>query len=148
MPDKKTTNAAPATPVRKRVTVDCSKDDRTHQSFKDECDINRVMERHRKTGIIRQTTQRPMYGDFSNVGDYQEALNIKLVADEMFAELPSKVRSRFENNPQLFLDFCEDPENEAEAIELGIAGKPAPEEPAPAVTDPVTPEGNPIIGGE
>jgi len=148
MPNKKTTNGTTTTPLREKVTVDCSKHDRTHQSFKDECDINQVMERHRKTGIIRQTTQRPMYGDFSNVGDYQEALNIKLVADQMFAELPSKVRNRFENNPQLFLTFCEDPANEAEAIELGIAAKPAPEEPAPAVTEPVTPEGNPIIGGE
>ena len=135
-------------PKRRKVSIDCSKGGRTMQSFKDECDINQVMERHRKTGIVNQSTERPQYGDFSNVGSYQDALNTVLLADEMFAELPSKIRGRFENNPQAFLDFCENPDNEAEAIELGIANKPAPEEPAPASPEPDTPEGNPIIGGE
>ena len=75
-----------------------------------------------------------------------------LLADEMFAELPAKIRGRFENNPQQFLDFCEDPDNEAEAIELGIANKPAPDQVESPTLDQVvdnnTPEGNPIIGGE
>lgn len=103
------------------------------------------MERHRKTGIIRQHTQRPMYGDFSNVGDYQDALNVVLVAEQMFSELDAKVRGRFHNDPQAFLDFCEDPANEAEAVQLGIASKPEPEPVAPELG---SPEENPIIGGE
>jgi len=103
------------------------------------------MARHRVTGLIRQRTDKPQYGDYSNVGDYQEALNTVLVADQMFGELDSNVRARFGNDPQQLLDFCENPDNQTEAIELGIASAKEPQ-PEPA-TEPVTGE-NPIIGGE
>jgi len=142
MPAKKTTEQQP---TRRRVQIDLSQGGRTHQSFKDECDINRIMARHKKTGIIRQTTERPQYGDFSNLPDYQEAMNTVIQADSMFAELNSEVRERFQNNPQKFLDFCDDPENQDEAIRLGIAAKP---EPAQVETDPAVEGENPIIGGE
>lgn len=130
MPAKKTTEQQP---TRRRVQIDLSEGGRTHQSFKDECDINRIMARHRKTGIVRQTLARPQYGDFSNLPDYQEAMNTVVQADAMFAELNSEVRNKFENDPQKFLDFCDNPDNLDEAIRLGIAAKPAPE----PVPDPV-----------
>jgi len=149
MPDSKgTTNGTTNTQKRVRVQVDCSKDGRTHQSFKDECDINRIMARHRKTGLVRQRTDRPQYGDFSNVGDYQNALNTITTANAMFAELAAPIRERFNNNPQAFLDFCEDPDNQAEAIDLGIASAPAPEPAAAAIATETDTGENPIVGGE
>ena len=142
MAAKKTNGETPRT--RRRVQKDCSEGGRTHTSFKDECDINRIMARHRKTGLVKQRTTRPEYGDFSNVGNYQDALNTVLTAEAMFAELGSDVRARFGNNPQEFLSFCEEPGNQAEAVDLGIAKEQ--EKPAP-VTEPDT-GGNPIVGGE
>ena len=112
----KKTDTAPV--ARPRITVEC-KGGRTHQSFKDECDVNQVMKRYEKTGILRQSQNRPQYGDFSNVGDYQEALNTVIQADKMFGELSATVRRRFDNDPQQFLDFVEDPNNQDEAIQLG-----------------------------
>lgn len=35
-------------------------------------------------------------------------------------DLPAKVRSRFENDPQKFLEFCSDPKNRDEAVSLGL----------------------------
>lgn len=144
------TNGTATPPVRKRVQVDCSEGGRTHVSFKDECDINRIMARHRKTGLVRQRTERPQYGDFSNVGDYQEAMNTVLNAENMFAELGSDVRQRFHNNPQEFLDFCDNPDNQDEAVELGIAAPPLEGESTQGAEPTVEElsEGNPIIGGE
>lgn len=140
-----TTNGTTTPKTRRKVTVDCSKGGRTHQSFKDECDINKIMARHKKTGLIRRKHMRPQYGDFANVGDYQEALNIAKTAEAMFGELDSRVRARFNNDPGAFLEFCDDPNNQAEAIDLGIAAPPEPE--PEVVTEPVAGE-NPITGGE
>lgn len=143
MPDTNTTNTTKT--ARIRVQVDLSADGRTHQSFADECDINKVMARYVKTGILQQTNQRPQYGDFSNLGDYQDSLNTVLTADNMFAELTAEVRRRFDNDPQQFIEFCEDPNNQDEAVRLGIAAKPEPDQ---VETDQVVEGENPIIGGE
>ena len=146
MPAKKTNGETTAT-ARRRVQVDCSTGGRTHQSFKQECDINNIMAKYRKTGTALQRTDRPQYEDFSNVGDYQDALNTILLADAMFGELDSSLRARFENNPQLFLDFVSDPDNQDEAYELGIASRP-PAEPEPQPEPQPDSGENPIIGGE
>lgn len=35
----------------------------THQSFKDECDINRIVETYARTGVLPQRRMEPIYGD-------------------------------------------------------------------------------------
>lgn len=112
---------------------------RTRQSFKDECDINNIMSRFQRTGVLDFVNRRePQYVDCTGL-DYQRAQDLVLQAKAMFAELPSSLRSRFENDPARFLDFCQDPENQDELVKLGLAEKrvvapqgapPAPEGPA------------------
>ena len=41
----------------------------------------------------------------------------------MFEELPSSIRTKFENDPAKFLDFVQDKENLTEMQELGLAHK-------------------------
>lgn len=93
------------------------------QSFKDECDINNILKRYEQTGILPEIRQalEGQYGDFSQVADYQNALNSVLLAEEMFAALPAKVRDKFQNNPQGFVEFCMNPKNKDELIALGLA---------------------------
>jgi len=95
----------------------------TRQESKRECDINRVMERFEKTGVLEhQNKYEGRYGDFLDVPqDYHSAVNQVMAAQEMFSELPSKVRKRFGNDPALYLEFLDDPKNAAEAIKLGLA---------------------------
>ena len=112
---------------RKRVTADCTKGDRTHQSFKDECDINQVMKRYRLSGTVPQHQIPPDYTDYSNLGDYQDALNLVAQAQSMFEDLPFELRKRFNHTAQNMLEFCSDPDNQAEAIRLGIANEVQPE---------------------
>ena len=113
------TNAPP-----RKITVDCSKGDRTHQSFKDEVDINQVMKRYRLSGTIPQHQVPPDYTDYSNLGDYQDALNLIAQAKTMFEELPFEIRKQFKHSPEDLVAFCSDPNNQAEAIRLGIAAEP------------------------
>lgn len=97
----------------------------TKQSFKKEADINNLVKRYSAETLaaMRDTTSK-LFGDFTNVPDYQTALNMVNSANEKFAKLPAKVRDRFKNNPALLLDFISKPENKNEAIEIGLIEKP------------------------
>lgn len=96
-------------------------DDRTKQSFKDECDINVLVKRFAKTGVIMQRTTVPLRGDFTDVMDFrgmQDALN---AARASFMSLSSDVRERFGHNPEKFIKWTLDKENLPELRKLGLA---------------------------
>lgn len=113
---------------RKRVTVSFEKPTRTRGSFKNDCDINVVVNRFQKNGIIDHIARgQGSYGDFSTVEDYQSSLNRVMAARDSFEALPSKIRSRFYNDPAELIGFLENPANLQEAIELGLVAKPQPE---------------------
>lgn len=93
----------------------------TQQQFKEECDINLILARFTRTGVIDSVAAgQAIYGDFSNVQDYQTAQNSLLAAQQAFDSLDSSVRKRFNNNPAELLAFMDNPDNAAEAFELGL----------------------------
>lgn len=97
----------------------------TKQSFKDECDINRIMSKWEKTGVIDHVRQiQGQYGDFTDVKDYRSALDAVIQAQDAFDGFPAELRARFSNDPALFLDFVQDPSNMEEMIKLGLAEAP------------------------
>src|SRR5262245_43276128 len=96
---------------------------RTKQSFKDECDINVIMRRYEKTGVLTHLRKvQPEFADCTG-RDFNEAMNLVAEARTAFAELPSSVRDRFDNDPAKFLDFCQDEGNLDEAGELGLLSR-------------------------
>ncbi len=111
------------------VWLECPPESRTKQEFRDECNINNVVAAHRITGQFTHVSAvMPAYGDFSNVNDYQEAVDQIKAAEVSFAQLPAKVRKRMGNDPAEFIAFLEDPANQEEAEKLGLVDAP-PEEP-------------------
>lgn len=110
---------------RERVVQERGKEpSRTHQSFKDEQDVNLILKKYTKTGILPQSSGKiGEYGDFSDPVDYQAALNVGARAREQFEALPAKARKRFNNDPREFLEFMTDKENANEAVKLGLATK-------------------------
>nr|WAE43474.1 MAG: internal scaffolding protein [Microviridae sp.] len=92
----------------------------TQQHFKDECDINKIMERYEKTGIIDIPEHKGMFGDFSEISDYQTMHHLMQKADEQFMSLDAKIRSRFNNNAGQLLQFISNTDNREEAIALGL----------------------------
>lgn len=113
---------------RSRVyaNIDSFEKSMTHQNFKDECDINKIMANFQKNGILPELIQsNPQFGDFSDLPTYQDSLNRVIFAQEQFAALPSQTRARFENDPSQFLAFANDPENIEEMISMGLATAPA-----------------------
>lgn len=108
---------------------------RTKQAFKAECDINTIMARYQKTGVLEFTQKHAAQYEDVTALDYTAGMLQIAAAKSMFADLPAHLRARFENEPARFLDFVQDPRNTAEAIELGLATAREPdpvEEPAEA----------------
>lgn len=122
--------------VRVPVLLMCDPaEDRTQQSFKDECNINFLMKRYEKTGVLpvgRQT--RPQYVD-ATVINFQSAMERVAEVRGVFSLLDAKTRKRFENDPEQMLEFLADPSNLEEARRLGLV---APEEAPKPVSEPVS----------
>lgn len=103
-----------------RVSISFPEQGKTHQSFKEECDVNNIMARFTRTGVVDWVNKREArYGDASSA-DFQQSMLIVAEAKSRFAGLPAALRARFRNDPGEFLAFAEDPENRAEAIKMGI----------------------------
>lgn len=125
-------------------------EDLTEQSHKDQCDVNRILERFQKTqlDVFAHRLGAGEYMDVSNVPDYQTALMQVRAAEEMFMEVPAEIRAEFDNDPGRFLSFVQDPGNVERMREMGLMppeapGKaeeaevaPPPAEPPPAPNPP------------
>lgn len=110
---------------------------KTKQSFKDECDINFILSRFRRTRVIDWVSKNPpRYGDATGY-DFQKAMDTVVKGREAFAGLPSHIRSRFANDPAQFLDFVHDEANADEMRKMGLLGPK--EEPATVPATPVAP---------
>lgn len=131
----------------KRPVIDCSGDKiLTKQSFKKETDINTIMAKFVKQGIISPEAlnkRHQAFADVSEIGDFQECQQQIKDAETAFMTLNPEIRKRFGHEPAQLLDFMKNEENRAEAIELGIIEKPAETPPAtpPAAPEPtITPD--------
>lgn len=122
--------------------VRCDKPSRTQQHFKDDCDVNRILDRFLKTGswtssVNQLPSRQPIFGDFDMNFDYQQAQNTILDAKRRFMTLPASIRERFHNNPAELLAFIDDPANAAEAVKMGLLKKVDPVKTDPVVSYPV-----------
>lgn len=110
-------------PITGRLSVETVNKEKsmTQQQFKDECDINNIMQKYVTTGEFSHATKKQgVYADFSGIRDYQQMVETVMYAQEAFDLLPAKVRSRFRNDPGELLAFLQDPNNKEEARSLGL----------------------------
>ena len=95
----------------------------TKQSFKDDCDINLIMAKYVKTGVIDNVRDNPPEYGFASSDDFRQSMEIVSKANSMFENMPSKIRNKFENDPAKFLDFVQDEKNLPEMQEMGLTIK-------------------------
>lgn len=133
---------------RHRFRTPVGERSKTKQSFTDSCDINKIVARHRKTGIWDSLAKRqPTYGDFSAAEDLHTAMNMTMAAQESFDALPSAVRNLCNNDPRRLLEALA---NEEETTALYDAGLPMaegykPYRPEEQKDDPPASEGNQAV---
>jgi phage internal scaffolding protein len=93
---------------------------RTKQAHAKEADINYIMRKYLKTGLIEHSrNHQPDYG-FATSEDFHTSMNIITKANTMFEDLPSSIRSKFDNQPSQFLDFVNNENNKKEMQEMGL----------------------------
>ena len=83
---------------RERVQIFFNDESLTRQEFKDECDLDLMLKRFKRTPEGRAA-----------------------LANASFMALPAIVRRRFDNDSAQFLDFILNPANIEEARSLGLA---------------------------
>ncbi|WNK14494.1 MAG: internal scaffolding protein [Microvirus sp.] len=123
-------NAYDADALSEKTALKCDDHSLTHQSFKEECDINTIIDRFGISGELPENLFAPQNEDFIETFDFQSAMNQIIEAEKSFMQLPAKVRTRFNNDPGLYVNFCSNPENIQEMLDLGLAVRRAPEAPA------------------
>lgn len=114
---------------RERVQVETVGESLTQQHFAKEQDVRNIIKQYDRTGLI-SNVQRGIaqYGDFSEVNEYREAMDIVINANNTFAKLPSDVRQRFGNDAGAFMEFATNPQNADEMVRMGLAKAPKVEE--------------------
>jgi len=93
---------------------------RTKQSFAEESEINNILARYEKTGVIEHVKNHGGYADMPSGLDYHEALQMTIDAQTAFEDLPAQIRREFDNDPYKFLEFVENSDNVERMAELGL----------------------------
>lgn len=112
------------------------------QHFRDESDVNYIVNRYLQTGVMENVSSNPpVYGDISTFDadfDLRRAYEAVGAAEDGFMQLPSDIRKKLDNDPSKLVLWLSDESNRADAIKYGLfnAPEPAPKpeqaEPTPA----------------
>lgn len=114
---------------------------RTQQSQAASTDITRLVNKYLLTGEHEHISNaEAIYGEFTNVGDYQAAMESMKIAQNNFDGMPARIRTRFDNDPGQLVDFMSASEpggaNYDEAVELKLVAQPRPDPKNPPMPDP------------
>ena len=118
--------------VSDETALVCGDESLTHQEFASESDINNIIGAF---GIGENPLEPQKWVTDVDItdapGSFQDILNQWNVAARQFADLPARVRTRFDNDPAEFVKFVSDEANLPEMVEMGLAVK----RPDPVVSD-------------
>lgn len=92
----------------------------TEQNHKKECDVNEIIKKYDRTGLITHVSKiEAKFGDLTGA-DFKAMQDQVANAHSMFAALPAEIRKFFENEPSKLLEFMEDSGNRDQAIKMGL----------------------------
>ncbi|QCQ85041.1 internal scaffolding protein [Blackfly microvirus SF02] len=102
----------------------CRDPSKTVQADADSADINVIMDRFLKTGVVVTAKRPPVYEDIPEKLDFRQMLDLVIAAEDSFYSLDAKVRARFNNDPMAFADYVSNTDDVAELVKLGLANPP------------------------
>lgn len=100
--------------------LECLDKSLTQQHQAEETDINYIVKRYMQTGEMPNRPMPPMQGDFTEAPDMQKAMDLVVEARVAFMQQPAEIRSRFNNDPVQFVDFCSDEKNRDQMRQWGM----------------------------
>lgn len=100
----------------------CEEESLCEQHHAIDCDIANIMRKHSAGDMLAHVKNvKLQFGDFTEINEYDDALNTIAKSREAFEALPSKVREAFGNNPGLFVEAVTDPSRRDDLVRLGLA---------------------------
>jgi len=78
----------------------------TQQHLKDDADINVIMRRFGYTGALPVGAAGAVYGDFTGIESYEDAVELVERSKRDFLSLPANIRERFANDPARLVAFA------------------------------------------
>ena len=94
----------------------------TQQSDLPISDIHNIIKQFERTGVLNHDAKyHGTYGDFGSMPDFKQAQDLIANAKTMFNELPATVREEHRNDPSLFLDWIQNPDNRDAIEEKGFS---------------------------
>ena len=118
------------------------------QSEADACNINKIIARFEKTGVLPVDGRELFFADVTQVGSFMDVQEHILLGTKYFMSLPAQTRLKFNNDPAEFLDFCSDEGNRDELVSMGLLETPEELEEAAAAAAADNPPAEPAEGGE
>jgi len=110
---------------RKRVQTKPKGESMTQQHFAKDADVRNIIKQYDRTGLIANVARGvAQYGDYSEINEYRESLDMVNRANDNFMQLPAELRQMFGNDAGTFFEFVTNPENEEKAIQLGLKEAP------------------------
>lgn len=107
---------------------------KTEQAHKDRVDVNNIIKKYARTGIIdHMHFVDPQFTECTGM-DFKSAMDKVIAIEQKFQELPAKIRKHFDHDATKFLTFMENPDNKDEAKKLGIMRSDWVDNPAPEPT--------------
>lgn len=106
--------------MSKTVRRETGRNTIVQQQHRDQHNPNQIMKRFTR-GIDPTGKVQTDYLDMSEMPDPIEALNASARLKGYFSHLPAKTRQRFSHDPKELALFLQDPQNQDEAIKLGLA---------------------------
>lgn len=105
---------------RKRVQTEMNPESDVQQHLANDADINTIMAKYRRTGVLPIVHCQPRYGDFSSGLSFHELLMKADRCRDEFDALPADIKKRFRQDPAELIDFLDDEKNRDEAIKMGL----------------------------
>lgn len=110
---------------RKRVQMKPEGESLTQQHFAKEADVRNIIKQYDRTGLIANVARGvAQYGDYSEINEYRESLDMVNRANDNFMQLPAEIREMFGNDAGTFFEFATNPENEETMVKLGLKAAP------------------------
>lgn len=101
---------------RKRVQLHFKNPSKTKQSFKQECDINHIINRFSKTGQIPLTNPLEKQYGFAPETDLKKSLDLIHELRHEFENLDPEIKSEFNNNSHEYAAFLDAYEQSPESF--------------------------------
>lgn len=98
-------------------------DGRTQGQYRNECDINVVVNTFKRADEpfpIQRASGPPKYADLPDSTDLHSALNMVSDATNAFMTLPSHIRERYKNSPEIFLEALRTPSETDFLLDSGV----------------------------